>query len=298
MEILNGSDLMMKNKHFISNTMNIAEECLKCLQNKNWTQLNTLLSDNQNSLELAESPTFNIFENILVDEIKRYESEVDDGNNELFIVVARIFQIHEHKESSFEMSASGEKKIARYLFDKNPQVNYAEVLTDDIDAQEFLKNHQNKVKSIIDTTRISANLNVKVGEYNDLVFDKEIFNSPQEKELFIAARKVLPDSILLPNTALSTIIDSKICKILDPQTATFFYKSTLDLCIVNSQTFYPELFIELDSSWHDIPKNNQNDIKKDKIFKKAGLKLYRLRKKENKDMAEIFELFINENYVN
>jgi hypothetical protein len=130
-----------------------------------------------------------------------------------------------------------------------------------------------------------------------LVFAKEIFNSPQEKELFLAAKKVLPNSILLPNIALSTIINVRVCDYLEFKTASYFYKATLDMCIVNPNTFYPELFIELDSSWHEMPKNIENDKMKDEIFKVAGLQLHRLTKKTNKNMTEIFELIINKNYA-
>ncbi|MFM7023632.1 MAG: hypothetical protein ACKOXB_11715 [Flavobacteriales bacterium] len=54
--------------------------------------------------------------------------------------------------------------------------------------------------------------------------------------------------------------------------------------------------MELDSSWHDKPKSVENDKMKDEIFQKAGLKLHRLRKKESKEMLDIFELFIKTNY--
>ena len=77
----------------------------------------------------------------------------------------------------------------------------------------------------------------------------------------------------------------------------FFFKSTLDLCIVDSNTFKPKFFIELDSSWHDKPKQIENDRMKNEIFEKAGMELHRLRKKENKSMDEIFELYIKKNYV-
>jgi len=36
---------------------------------------------------------------------------------------------------------------------------------------------------------------------------------------------------------------------------------------------------------------------KTEIFEKAGMELHRLRKKENKSMDEIFELYIKNNYV-
>jgi very-short-patch-repair endonuclease len=82
-----------------------------------------------------------------------------------------------------------------------------------------------------------------------------------------------------------------------PKTKTFFQYSTLDLCIVDSKTFKPKFFIELDSSWHDTPKQIENDKMKDEIFHEAGIKLHRLRKKHNTSMQEVFELYINTHYV-
>ncbi len=275
--------------------MNPAEDCLKYLQSRNWTELTKVLSDNKNARDLAESPTFSIFERVFIDELKRHENETSE---DLIVIASRIFQIHRHDNSSFTLSENALKGIARYLFDKNPDEVYAEILVNEPDAQIFLENQKISIQKKIDIERLGANLNIKVGEHGNLQFDKDIFNgSPQEKELYLAAKNILTDSILLPNTALSTIIDSKVCGFLDNATANFFYKSTLDLCIVNPTTFKPELFIELDSSWHDKPKNSDNDKMKNKIFQKAGLKLHRLRKKENKEMIEIFELFIKENYA-
>ena len=275
--------------------MNPAEDCLKHLQNRNWMELTKVLSDNKNARDLAESPTFSIFESVFIDELKRLENETSE---DLIIVASRIFQIHRHDNSVFKLSENALKGVARYLFDKNPDTVYAEILVDEEDAQQFLKDQKASIQKKIDTERLGANLNIKVGELGNLQFDKDIFNnSPQEKELYFAAKNLLPDSILLPNAALSTIIDSKVCTFLDNATANFFYKSTLDLCIVNPTTFRPELFIELDSSWHDKPKNIENDRMKNEIFQKAGLKLHRLRKRNNQEMSEIFELFIQENYA-
>ncbi|WP_439483979.1 DUF2726 domain-containing protein [Cyclobacterium plantarum] len=275
--------------------MNPAEDCLKYLHSKNWIELSRVLSDNKSAEDLAESPTYSIFEKVFIDELRRHENETSE---DLLIVASRILQIHRHENSSFRLSDNALIKLARYLFDKHPQEIYAKILDGDPDARIFLEKHRIENQKKIDTERISANLNIKVGKHGKLQFDKDIFNnSPQEKELYLAAKKVLPDLILLPNTALSTIIDSKICKFLDNSTSTFFYKSTLDLCVVNSRTFRPELFIELDSSWHDQQKNLNNDRMKDEIFQIAGLKLSRLRKKENKAMIEIFELFIRKNYT-
>lgn len=275
--------------------MNPAEDCLKYLRSGNWRELSDVLSNNNNAQYLAESSTFLIFENVFIDELKRHENET---NEDLIVVASLIFQIHRNVNSSFTLSENALKGIAKYLFEKNPSEIYAKILVHDPDAQLFLEKHKISIQKKIDAERLSANLNIRIGEQGYLKFDKDIFNnSPPEKELYLAAKKLLNDSILLPNTALSTIIDLKVCDSLDKKTVNFFYKSTLDLCIVNPNTYRAELFIELDSSWHDKPKNLQNDRMKNEIFEKAGLKLHRLRKKENIEMSEIFELFIKQNYL-
>jgi len=275
--------------------MNPAEDCLKHLKSRNWIELAKVLSNNTNAKDLAESPTFSIFESVFIEELKGHENETDE---DLIVVASRVFQIHRHDNSSFTLSEKALKGIARYLFDKNPIETYAKILDNEPDAQLFLENQKASIQRKTDIEQLGAYLNVKIGEHGNLQFDKDIFNgSPQEKELYLAAKKVLTDSILLPNTALSTIINSKVCEFLDKSTANFFYKSILDLCIVNPSTFRPDLFIELDSSWHDRPKNLENDKMKNEIFQKAGLKLHRLRKKQNKEMIHVFELFVKQNYT-
>jgi hypothetical protein len=274
--------------------MNPAENCLRYLQSKNWTELSAVLADNKNAEHLANSGTFSIFETVFIDEIRRYE---DETNEDLVIVASRIFQIDRLENSTFQLTETTRVKLAKYLFDRHPQEAYAKLLIKDSEAIAFLEKHKKDIQNKIDTDRLSANLNIKIGEHGKLQFDKSIFNSPQEKELFLAARKVLPNSILLPNTALSTIVDSKVCEYLNSITTKFFYNSTLDLCIVNAQTFMPEIFIELDSGWHDKPTQIEKDRMKDEIFKTAGLKLERLRKIKNKEMTEVFELYINKKYA-
>ncbi len=217
--------------------MNPAENCLKYLYTRNWIELAKILTNNIYAKELAESSTFSIFESNFVDELVRHENET---NEDLFIVASRIFQIHNHDKSNFKLSQNAIKGISRFLFNKKPDIVYAKYLDSDQDVQLFLEKHRISLEKTIEKTFLSGNLNIRIGDHGELQFDKEIFNnSPQEKELYFAAKQTLPDYILLPNTALSTIIDPKVCKLLDTSTSNFFYKSTLDLCIVNPVTFRP-----------------------------------------------------------
>lgn len=274
--------------------MNAAEECLQCLRNKNWDRLSIICSNNLLARELIESPVFSTFEQHFINELKNYEHKggVDDN---LYLVPSRLFQIHSSSEYLFSFSKEATLSVAKYLFEKHKLESYAKVLVDDEEAIAFLKSKEKLNQDMVNSSRVRGSFTVKEGVGKGSAYQKSIFNSPQEKELFFAAKKAFPDSILLPNTALSTIIDASICPVLSKEEALFFFKSTLDLCVVDSSSFYPELCIELDSSWHDNPKNVDNDRKKDRIFEVAGLKLFRLRKKLNRDMQESFELFLKGN---
>ncbi len=273
--------------------MNITENCLIFLQTKEWLKLNELLSDEKNCKELATDPIFSVFEMYLIIEVKRHEN---DGNENLYTVLARIFQLNQILKI-LKLSEKCVLELTEYLFQKNPSEQYAKILTDNIQAHEFLKSKTIERTDKIEKTILASNLNVKIGATGELDFSKSIFNSPQEKELYLASKRVLKDEILLPNIALSSIINSKVIELLEKRTKTFFFQSTLDLCIVDSKTFRPKFFIELDSSWHEKPKQIENDRMKTEIFEKAGMELHRLRKKENKSMDEIFELYIRNNYV-
>lgn len=273
--------------------MNTTENSLKHLQEKNWLELNKLLSNEQNCSELASDPIFSIFEQNLVFEIERFENE---NAEDLSTVLARIFQLNQDLKV-LNLSQTCIIQIAEYLFRKHPSEKYAKILTENVKAKEFLEKKSNEREHEIEKTIIAANLDIKIGVSGKLDFSKSIFNSPQEEELFFSAKSFLKEEILLPNISLSSIINSKITELLDSKTSTFFYQSTLDLCIVDSKTLKPIFFIELDSSWHDKPNQVLKDKMKDEIFQKAGFKLHRLRKKENKPMNEVFELFIKKYYM-
>ncbi len=173
----------------------------------------------------------------------------------VFEVLARLFQLLHDTNSSLKFSEDIIQRIAEYLFEKYPTVPYAQALKNNHKAQKFLQEHNKNIISQIETISTGANLDVKVGETVYLLFHKEVCNSPQEKELYLAAQNKLNKVILLPNAALSTIIASKVCALLDREASTFFFKSTVDLCILDQSTYMPIFSVALDSSWHDLERN-------------------------------------------
>lgn len=114
--------------------MNITETCLKHLFERKWLELNKLLSDEKNYFELASDPIFSIFEQNLVAEIKRLESESSEN---LATVLVRIFQLNQDLKI-LNLSNSCILQITIYLFDKYPSEKYASLLSDYKDAKDFL----------------------------------------------------------------------------------------------------------------------------------------------------------------
>lgn len=276
--------------------MNVAEKCLQCLSEKNWIELNDILSQEKNCRELSSHPSFAIFEKVLITEIEKYEQQ---GTDELLIpVVTRIFQVS-HVSQSLSLSTDCKEQLVSYLFLRTPNEQYAKLLPNNQDAKRFIQNIELQRNEVVNNAILASSFDIKIGAAGKLDFSKSIFNnSTQEKELYLIAKKLLKRDILLPNTALSTIIDSKITGLLNSKTANYFYKSTLDLCIVHPETFIPKFFIELDSAWHDRPKQIENDKMKDEIFETSGFTLHRLRKTQGRSMLHEFELFLREYYVN
>ncbi len=262
--------------------MSKANECLICLQNQNWLGLNEILSSPISCKELSDDPAFNIFEINLVSEIKKIKNEVEDDFHT--IVLERIIQLSKQTKQ-LNLSENCIEDIAEYLFERNPNENIAKLLPMNEIAINFLLAKRNEMDKVVNNTIISASLDIKIGKAGELVYSKKITNSPQEEELFRIANELLASKFVYPNVSLSIIIDDKIISELTKEQEHMYYTSSIDLCIVDPNTLMPEYYFELDSAWHDKPKQIEKDKMKDEIFQKAGLALIRVRKKENKTIA-------------
>jgi hypothetical protein len=269
--------------------MSVTNDGLIGLRSQNWSEINRILSNESNCREMNEDPIFQIFESNLVNEIKRLD--IKDTFDLPQLVLVRLFQLST-RNRLINLSEKCIVEIADYLFNKEPSEEYARLLLNNKKAIDFLQNKNKEADRAISNTTIAANLHVRVGAKGEIIYSKKITNSPQEEELFVIARKLFPNKLVYPNIALSVIIDDKILTELASEQIPFFFRSTIDLCIINTHTLIPEYYFELDSSWHDRPKQIERDIIKNQIFNKAGLTLIRIRKKENKTMKDVFELLL------
>jgi tetratricopeptide (TPR) repeat protein len=107
---------------------------------------------------------------------------------------------------------------------------------------------------------------------------RPIFGSGNEYKIYAALLQIFPNNLVFPNMALQTIFTyDRLKPILDKDDFNYFLRSTVDFCIVSTTTYLPLLCFEVDSYWHDQPKQIDRDEAKDRIFTAGGCDLIRLR---------------------
>lgn len=124
-----------------------------------------------------------------------------------------------------------------------------------------------------------------------------LFKSKEEQKMFLAFKRIFDTYQIYPNVALSSLIDyQKIKEMLSKSEQKYFFNASIDLVVFEPfKQYEPIYFFELDSVWHDEEGAIEKDKMKDSIFSTAGLKLFRIRDKENKRInEEEFEELVKE----
>ena len=105
---------------------------------------------------------------------------------------------------------------------------------------------------------------------------KGLFNSPQEKNMYLAIRACFPKLFPFPNMSLKQIFDNDLMKSkLSNDKFNFFKQSTMDFVVFEEDM--PKHYFELDSSFHDSDDAKRRDKWKDEICKLGGINLIRIR---------------------
>ncbi|MEZ4912253.1 MAG: DUF2726 domain-containing protein [Saprospiraceae bacterium] len=115
-----------------------------------------------------------------------------------------------------------------------------------------------------------------------------LFKSKEEQKMFLAFKRIFDTYQIYPNVALSSLIDyQKVKERLSQNEKKYFLRASVDLVVFEPFNQYePIYFFELDSVWHDEEGAKEKDMMKDNIFSTAGLKLFRIRDKQNQKINE------------
>lgn len=127
----------------------------------------------------------------------------------------------------------------------------------------------------------------------NILIIKSIFNSPQEKDFFIACRDVFLGKLILPNVSLSTLFNQNIVREKYSMYYNFYLKSSIDCVVVDEKTFIPILFFELDSkTYHSDEEAKKRDEIKNKLVTEFGSSLIRITKRTGNESIEEFKSFL------
>ena len=106
-----------------------------------------------------------------------------------------------------------------------------------------------------------------------------LFKSRQEYQFYRSTIEVFPNFLVIPNVALSAIINFNLVKEdLNKEEKSYFFKALIDCAVIDTEDNFKSIrLIELDSIYHDNEDQIHRDQMKDNILAIAGQKLIRVR---------------------
>lgn len=273
---------------------------LKYLQHQDFDKIIEVLRDNK------------IFDELMKDEIfktvffQNFTNELFSQEELQLAYPAFLLNCHDSKNYAFKLNETDEERILMFLFEKTEEVNYAKRLWKYNPAIEIVKKDIAKLKIESEQGLLRAqkqkDFNV-VEQYanNTESLTKSIFNSPQEKEFYLACKQIFSSYLILPNVSLTTIFNQNVIRNRFSIYFDFYLKSSIDIVIVDKETFIPFLFFELDSKTFHNENSNSRDAIKNELFEKLGYDLIRLTKKTGKEGIEeyiaLLEVIKNEKNI-
>ena len=265
------------------------EVALGYLQAREFDKLIEILKDNKIFNDLLEDHIFNsVFAQNFITELAKIETPV---------YCAFLYSCHCSPNFSFVLEKSNEEEILKLLIDKTGNYNYAKKLPQYINSIKIINEYQQNLnQQREESIKIAEKLKdfhiVEKYSNNTDNLLKSIFNSPQEKEFYIACTNTFNSYLVLPNIAMSSLFNSIVVKTKYKDLFNFFLKSTIDFVIIETHNFTPILFFELDSkSFHSDLKSKENDEIKNLLITELGKDLIRIMKRSpNKGIEEYIEL--------
>jgi hypothetical protein len=285
----------------LQSALNGKSQLYRLIQTKEWVSLIDVIHKNSRDQSFLKNQSIvnslQIFEMQFCEDL---ENSLKNANSQSVLEI--VFQLHRGKtyklsEHTFTQVVAKLAKIYEQQGSRKEAVTFAKICPNNPICAEIIKSYEESATTVVEHSqryKIQVTTNETIISPN---FDYTIslFRSKQEKNFFDAVRDIYQSFTIYPNVALSCVIDKdKIEPHLSEKECWFFLTSSID-CVVfdNFNNYKPILFFELDSDYHNTPKQIKNDGWKDKILGIAGHKLRRIRKiDQNQDRDISKEEFI------
>lgn len=208
-------------------------------------------------------------------------AENEKSNEDFWVLVETLHAFH---PKLYQIQPDNFKKLTLLLADKHQSnvkksIKYANLFPEEKICQVIIQEHSQTEPQILEHNREEE---IKLSHNpipTNQVAKKSLFQSQEETKLFLALKRIFSTYQIYPNVPTNCLIDLKqIEPQLTKKEISFFHTSVIDFVVFEPfDNYRPIYFIELDSVWHNIHKNKENDQTKDKIFSLAGLRLIRIR---------------------
>ncbi|MDV3664205.1 hypothetical protein CMU51_09055 [Elizabethkingia anophelis] len=241
---------------------------------------------------LKDNKVFNELLNDFVFKTVFFQNFINELFNESALEIeypAFLYHCHSSNEYVFKFSEEDEEKVLMFLIDNTKKYLYAIKLPYYSTSIEIINEYKAKMSVEAEKAAIIAKKEkdfeiVEKYSNNTESLLKSIFNSPQEKEFYLACTSVFKNYIVLPNVSLTTIFNATVVKKKFSKYFDFYLKSSIDFVLVEDKTFIPILFFELDSKgYHSDKKAKFRDEIKDILLTELGHDLIRMTKKTGKE---------------
>jgi hypothetical protein len=273
------------------------EQVFQWLQKKDFKSLISFLKNGQKTVDedpILQTAVGHFFTELI-------SSSGNNQNSDTGEIFSQLYMLHHGKfftfpDNQFEL-------IVTQLCERTKNLEeaffYALKFPDNpICLKIIIEYNENKPQKVEHSQSEKIQVNeVKVNAHN---LTTGIFNSRQERLLFFALINCYPNYFIYPNVALSTIINSSLIdQVIEQSEKRFFFNSTVDFVIINQFNDFKPLFaIELDSEWHRLNNQKERDEIKNKIFKAAGLPLYRIEHFSKYKTVEEFQQVVMDTIKN
>ena len=265
------------------------DNIMNMIAEKKWHDVLAELKDNEKFENLNEDPIFlNLFNQYFIDEI------LNESEGKILELTA-IYNFHASRNHSFNLTYDNFKKLILLLVKYTNEIKYAKEFPNEKICSELIDSYNTDIDDKVRVAELNRKFTVnEINNQSNDSFVISIFKSPQEREFYLAAQKVFENSILLPNAALSTLINNNVLNKLEKNKKWHFLSTTVDLVIIDKTSNKPVLFFELDSSYHDFEEQKIKDDLKNELINESGHTLIRIRKKTGTENIEDFEKLLNQ----
>lgn len=273
------------------------EEIYRLLQVENWKGLIDVFHKRKDLIksDLLLNQSLETTLNVITQKATElYDNSefVDSLESILLLKAGKFISLKDEQEKAIKLAIiNGKRDNVPYCY------NYAKSYPDNEICKKVIAEYEKNLPKEFNHSqnqKITATENKEIEHEND--FRKSLFNSLQEKEFYLALKRVFDSYQVYPNVGLSDILDYDSVKDkLTSKEREFFLKSSVDFVVLEPfRNYFPIYFFEIDSMWHDSIPQKKRDKMKDKIFSISGQRLIRIRKVDNSIDEEEFEKLIIE----